>query len=419
VLFRSLTGTGWGEAAILEVQSLLEDIHFATSEHTLLVERTYISKAHAGKLVLDLPEQAGFSTYKISLYQPELTAELVQVVSPESVETEQEATGMVILRNTGTCKWVDGEIGLAVYQSAEANCTAMTVQSWCSQDTSSGELCALPVKLPAGEAPGWYTCTFRMVDRQGRWFGPAVFASYRVVELDAPRKLVAFREVGHVRLKWFAPCPRQTLDRIQKPQDVEASIRPNQVNAYRLYRADGFQRPMNLLKQFPAEVTGFVDDNLEMDRPYFYAISAVSVDGVESRLSNEDNARALSAPRIWDAEIVQHTIPTLIAQGEMKTVTVTLRNTGTKPWDFSKPEEEKWFYLNNTQLWGSQEEEDLPKISIVKGALLSPGETLEVSFPFSGPQPGIYENHWVLCVSLRNKRVYFGTPLLVETVVTP
>ena len=47
-----------------------------------------------------------------------------------------------------------------------------------------------------------------------------------------------------------------------------------------------------------------------------------------------------------------------------------------------------------------------------------PGETVEVSFPLTGPQPGRYENHWVLCISLRGQRVYFGTPLLFETEVT-
>jgi hypothetical protein len=395
-----LSRTGWAEAATLEICSLLEDIHFATSQHITLAERIFQAKAQAGKLVLDLPEQAGFSTYKISLHQPDLAAEFVQVISPELVETGQEAQGMVILRNTGTCTWPDKEIGLAVYQVEEARRKPQTAENWCTQNTAPGELCALAVNLPASEAPGCFTGTFRLVDHQGRWFGPVIFISYSVVELDAPRKLVAFREVGHLRLKWFAP------------------VHASGVSAYKLYRADGFQQPMNLIKQFSADLTSFVDDDLEMDRAYFYALSAVSTDGIESRLSNEDNARALSTARIWDAEIVQHTIPERIAQGEMRIVSVTLRNTGTKVWDFGKPKEEKWFYVNNTQLWGSQDEEDLPKITIVhQESVLSPGEMVEVSFPYAGPQPGRYENHWVLCVSLGGKCVYFGTPLLVETVV--
>lgn len=395
-----LAGTGWAEAATLEVHALLEDIDFATGEHLTLAESIFQAEAQAGKLVLDLPKQAGFNTYKIGLHQPDLAAELVQVISPQPVETGQDAQGMVILRNTGTRPWPDEEIGLAVYRVEKARGPAQTAENWCSRDAGPGELCAFAVNLPAGEAPGCYTCTFRLVDRQGRWFGPIIFLTYTVVELDAPRKLVAFREVGHVRLKWFAP------------------VHSSRVSAYKLYRADGFQQPMKLIKEFPSNLTSFVDDELEMDRAYFYALSAAGTDGAESRLSNEDNARASSIPRIWDAEIVQHTLPAQIRQGEMLTVTVRLRNTGTKPWDFRKPEEEKWFYLNNTQLWGSQEEEDLPKYTIAhQGGVLAPGEMVEVNFTYTGPQPGRYENHWVMCVSLGGKRVYFGTPLLIETVV--
>jgi hypothetical protein len=70
------------------------------------------------------------------------------------------------------------------------------------------------------------------------------------------------------------------------------------------------------------------------------------------------------------------------------------------------------------QQWGCQDEARLPAIALTK-TVVKPGDTIQVSFPYSGLSPGRFENHWVLSMDLAGKeRVYFGTPLLVETFVS-
>jgi hypothetical protein len=185
-----------------------------------------------------------------------------------------------------------------------------------------------------------------------------------------------------------------------------------------VYRAEGFRKPFALLKT--TNETTFVDEPPVKDQAYYYRVVAIDSQGRRSRSSNEDNAKALSQPRIWDAEIVEHTIPPHMRVGEGRDVSVTLRNTGSKAWELARPKSEIRFLLSTTQLWGDQEEARLPKIDLPESGTVNPGQTVTVTLPYAAIRSGESENHWIMCMDIAGKgHVYFGTPLLVETTVEP
>jgi len=156
-----------------------------------------------------------------------------------------------------------------------------------------------------------------------------------------------------------------------------------------------------------------------MDKAYYYHVVAVNGRGKASRPSNEDNAKALSQPRIYDAEIVRHTIPAEAQLGQAVKAEVTVKNTGTKEWDLTRPDEIS-FSLDTMQLWGSQDETILPRIPISRKTSIKPGESVKLTVPFAAPSTGRHENHWVVSVDVAGKgKAWFGTPLLVETNVKP
>lgn len=229
-----------------------------------------------------------------------------------------------------------------------------------------------------------------------------------MTDSGAPRKFVAHREIGHVRLQWFPP------------------ERDGEIKSYELYRADGFDKPASRI----AEVTGtsYIDGEVQPDHAYYYHVVAVDARGRRSRPSNEDNAKALSKPRLYDAEIVAHTVPASVRQGEPVTVTVEIKNTGSRSWDIAHPERLR-FWLQTSQLWGSREETKLPQIAFGEGKVIAPGQSVTVSFPYVGPRTGRFENHWVMRLAATDadpktgkpvtREAWFGTPLLVETVVLP
>jgi hypothetical protein len=219
-----------------------------------------------------------------------------------------------------------------------------------------------------------------------------------VTDPHVPRKFIAFREVGHIRLKWFAP---ELTDDVRR---------------YEIYRSDGFEKPAVLL----AKVTGteYIDENVVKDRAYYYHVVAVNKAGHRSRPSNEDNAKALSKPRFYDAEIIAHTLPTEMRAGDHVTATITLRNTGSKPWDITRSQKDLWFNFGCTQQWGSMDEGQLPRMALPGSKPIRPGETVTITVPYTAPRPGRFENHWILCMDIVGKgRAYIGTPLLVETTV--
>ena len=222
--------------------------------------------------------------------------------------------------------------------------------------------------------------------------------STQIIELDAPRKFVAHRELGHVRLVWFTP------------------VRRGGVKAYEIYRAEGFQKEFKLLAQ--TQRTDYLDENLDKDKAYYYYMVAVRADGRRSRSSNEDNARALSKPRIWDAEIVAHTVPTGVMMKEPVTATISIKNTGQRAWDLAARDGAITFRLKTTQLWGCMEDGRLKDYPLGASGVIEPGQTVLVQITYIAPATGLFENHWVVCLDAKGKgRAFVGTPLLVETEV--
>lgn len=390
-----LRETGWSDGEALIVTTKNQSIDYATGSVTDNWERTVKKSVGKGSVELDLPRAAGFTTVDVALAAPKLDAELAGQVLPERVEVGNTEKCLVTVKNTGKSAWIKGSVAVFSYDAPDAPKPA----SWkIDREVKPGDSVMVTVSLPKADAPGRIARTFRMRDKKSGWFGPMFAVAARVTDSECPRKLVAFRERGHIRLKWFAP---ENSDAVQ---------------SYEVYRADGFQKPFSLITA--VQGTDYVDSVPVPDKAYYYQVAAIDANGRRSRMSNEDNAKAISQPRFWDAEIVDCHVPARMKLGEPTTVTLTIRNSGSKTWDLSNPEGARIF-LNTTQQWGCQDEGLLPDIAL-GSAPVKPGEEIKVSLPYAAPREGRFENHWVLCGDMAGKgRFYFGTPLLAETVVDP
>jgi hypothetical protein len=334
---------------------------------------------------------AGFTTILVAPDRPALAAECVgrHLVGRPVVGEPIEA--VVVLRNTGAEAWPAGAIRLGL-TGIEGKGRARPIPSV----VPPGSCATVTLKLPASENPGYVTHFTRLRSLRGREFGPVFAISATVSDPDAPRKLVAFRELGHVRLKWFGP----------EREPAAAS--------YAIERADGFLQDFHPLDT--AVGTEYLDANLQPDHVYYYRVAAVDRRGRRSRPSNEDNARALSRPWTWDAEVVSHTVPGRMKLGQSESVRITLRNTGRKAWDLTHGEGGTRFVLTTTQLWGEQNEDHLPRVEISGAGPVEPGQEVTLTLPYAPIRAGRFENHWVLTMETKaSGRVYFGTPLLVET----
>jgi hypothetical protein len=391
-----LKKTAWADGTALKAHALQEDIDYATGQHTTHWEKTLDLEVKNGAAAVSLPEGAGFTTIRIERAQPEFAAEYVQQVMPAAVEVAKAARGQIVVRNTGKEEWKPGKIVAAPYDRSDpaAKSKALPLE----QRVAPGQTGALAIEFPAQERVGYTTCQYRLRDNHGHWFGPVMSVSTEIVELEAPRKFVAHRELGHVRLVWFAPVHREGVE------------------SYRIYRAPGFQKEFKLLAQ--TQRTDYIDENLDRDKAFYYYVVAVRADGRRSRPSNEDNARALSRPRIWDAEIVAHTVPAIVKMGEPGTAAITIKNTGQRAWDLAARDGLTTFRLNTTQLWGSTEEGKMTDYPLGSSGVIEPGQTVSVQIPYAAPAAGLFENHWVVCLDAAGKgRAFVGTPLLVETEV--
>ncbi len=384
-----LAETGWPDGAPVVVDVRNQTIDYATGAQTTNWTKTIRSSVKSGRLALSLPELAGFTTLDIRRDRPEMDGEIVsQVLCSDSI-VGKPIDCIVVLRNTGTSPWPAGQVGLAL-------CGQTKTREWkIAAEVKAGEVATVNVQLPPADASGRVSYALRL--RSGRQeFGPAFVVSAQCTDPTTPRKLVAFREFGHMRLKWFAPKQADTVDH------------------YELYRAPGFGENFALVSEVRG--TSYIDTELETDKAYYYRVVAVDKSGRKSRPSNEDNARASSTRRIWDAEITEHDVPERIGFGESRNVTVTIRNTGTKPWD--PGDSRSRLFLRTTQQWGVNDEDKLPRFALGSGGVVRTGETVKVSFPLAAWRAGRYENHWVLCLEVEGQPcAYIGTPLLVETVV--
>ncbi len=403
----NLTTTGWMTNAPLVVTVTTAQIDFRTGEKKVLSTQTHDGHVGESFLEVDLPEQGEFVTITVEPAVGGWKAEFEGAVWPKVAEVGEDLTGFVVLLNTGGQSWKKGEVVLASATSTSALPSEGSLRWELPQDVTPGEKVAIRIHLSAGQSAGRFWNSFRLQSKAGKGIGPMFGVTTQVVNLQAPRKLVAHREMGQIRLKWFAPVKGKTPV------------------AYELERAEGFEQPFTLLTK--TVETDYIDQAVTPGKAYYYRVVAVDANGQRTQPSNEDNAKAITQPRILDAEIVSHNVPARVRVGDVTEFTVTIKNTGTKTWRLNQPEAVKYWF-QPTQLWGIQNEAQLAKAVFTGATEIKTGDTVTVSFPYVGRKPGHFENHWIVRMEVPEaarknadqgltQHAYVGTPLLVETVV--
>lgn len=392
-----LAKTGWPDGTKVAVAMLSESIDYATGKHS--VSKSGFSQGGGviagGALVISNPPIVGFHTMVLQPYQALDCRELTQSWL-KAVETGVTPKGTIAVLNTGSRIWRKGDVTLAMYTPSHPEIAPVDNEIFgLNERCVSGQTTAFNVDMKGAKSPQNLTRFLRMRDGEGHWFGPMIAASVTVKEMSAPRKLVALREMGHIRLKWFAPLEGAGL------------------KEYDLQRADGFDKPFASLKKIAASQTEYVDADVEKDRAYYYRAVSVFNDGRVSRPSMEDNAKAISRPRIYDAEFVEQNVPETVRRGDMTTITLKVKNTGLQAWKFGSKEIE--FHLACTQIWGDQTERTFAS---KRDGIVQPGEVAVFEIPYCGPTTGRFENHWIMRIVVPGTSwAMFGSPLMVETEV--
>ena len=374
-----------------------QDIDYATGKVTDRWTRILHAK-NAGGSRLVLPETAGFTTVEKSALPGRSTPRRLWSRSlPRKLEVGSPWEYKIVVKNTGRSTWTEDRVTLV---SCDGPADREPIVGKLNKDVKPGEQVVVAVFFPAADMAGYVSHACRLHNGQSGWFGPRCAVSVNVADSRAASKTYAFRESGHIRLKWFAPATPGAMTgyEVHPHRRLPQAIGP-----------DCFRTRHGLPRR----------RSPEKPRHYYYHVVAIDRDGRKSRPSNEDNAKALGKPRFWDSEIVDHDLPVRIQAGQTHLATVTIRNTGSRAWDLTRPGSEFRLSLNAMQQWGCQDEARLPAIALKKTVVKPGGNTIQVSFPYSGLSPSSFENHWLLSMDLAGKeRVYFGTPLLVQTLVT-
>lgn len=386
-----MRNTGWSTGDRLVARYGNEDINYATGVHTPGMSRS-IQCTMDASLMLELPSMGGFTTITITHDNPAFNAEFIRQETNDPGVVGRPLKGSITVKNTGASMWLKDDVTVAISDSASVRTVGRL-----KGDVAPGETVTIPVRLPTSKASGYITNPLRLKTGKKAWFGPACSFSVTVTDPTAPRKLNAFREVGHIRLQWFVP------DNGKAPK------------CYEIQRSEGLDMPFKPLARVTE--TGYLDNAVQMNKAYYYRVLIVDGKGKVSRPSNEDNAAAITNPRFYDAEIIESDVPETMAEGSTATVKVKLKNTGSKAWDLTNPDHLKFFF-NTTQQWGNQDENALPDIAFGKTDTINPGDTVTVEFQLAAPKTGRFENQWIVSLEVDRKyRVYFGSPLLAETVV--
>lgn len=401
--------TGWGNKIKINVNAKNELIDFNTGIHSAIWSKNYIIEPDKDRVSLNLPKSNGFTTIHMTVEKPEYMSEEVGKVFPDSVETGDMPAGYIILKNVGASKWSKSKVKLAPYSidNNPASRQLSEVSFRLDRNICVKETVAIPVKLPGQNVPGLKSYSLRLTNGID-WFGPMFCISTNFVDTKRPRKLVAHREQGHIKIQWFAP------------------IGSENIKYYELYRSERYKSKPDLIQKI--DNTEYADRDIELDKAYYYYVIAVDNEGNKSRPSVVDNAKAISKPRIYDAEVVKFDVPAKVRVGDLYEIKITFRNTGKKTWDLSNPSKIR-YWVQTTRLWGISDEKRLPYFELKGSKTINPAQTVTASFPFVGPKPGRYENHWILRMEVpdgKNKNglngpvqyAYFGTPLLKETIVT-
>lgn len=390
--------TGWPEGAALQVAGNCKRISFDTGDAIAVWDQPNIAgRVKNGGVDLSLPASPGWTALRLSRDHPDFDARLVKAILPDSAAANEPVRAQLVVANQGKETWAKGHaIQLRLVPTGDL------IQSRPLQaSVRPGEAACFELSLPAVADPQQKTWTVRLAQaRRGHApvaFGPAMDLCCRIVDNRRPAKFFANRELHHIRLTWLPPAS-------------------GKVQHYEIFRGKGLNCAKQLLKTTTS--LEYVDAEVQPDSIYEYEVVAVYQDGTRSVASAPDAARALSQPRLWDAEITTQTVPTVLTVGEPQSTTVTIQNTGSKEWDL-RPDSGMRVYLQTAQLWEQRDEGRLPQISLGEPRVIAPGETVTVTFPYAGRSPGCFENHWSMRLEAKAGRgAWFGTPLRVQTRVS-
>ncbi len=377
-----LAATGWVAGTPLEVRTQGAGIDYRTGAETPgPVRRTPV--VAASSLRLPVSTGAPFTTVRIVRARPAIDGAIALPDAPAECGVGEIASVAATVTNTGTAAWTAGCVDIRI-----GGRTLWTLRDDLVPGASTADL----LRLPRAACAGQTAHLLRLAHAKGRAFGPATVAVVRAVELQAPRKLVAHREVGRIRVQWFAP---------------EGGV----ADRYVLMRADAFGGKATAVATTRA--TMVLDTPPLRDHAYWYHVVALDARGRRSRPSNEDNAKAISKPRLWDAEVTA-SAPARMRLGEQAELEITIRNTGSQAWDTAA--QAYRLHLALTRQWDAAKES---RIDLPAGPPVPPGGSVKLRLPYATHRPGRFENHWAFAMEVPGKAVvHLGTPLLAETVVT-
>lgn len=377
---------GWPDEDPVELEVVQQSINLATGELSAragAISRILLS---GGRAVIELPVLEGWTTLFLRPAPGAPLAATPLLCAPRRpARVGRPLEWQVCVENCGRASWLPGAIVLD--GGSRMDPVELT------RKVEPGETADLVVRAPAPTTAGRVAIPLRMRTRDLRGFGPQFLAVARVEDEPPLRKLVAHRGDGRILVQWF------TSPAVEAAQKVE------------LYRAEERGKPLKLL----AELAGssYVDRAVEPGRAYWYQVKFPPGSSVQGE-SPRDGVRVAARPRLFDADVLEHTIPRQLRRGGACTARVTLRNTGTRAWHLERSR----YALSAVRLWGESDEKKLPAISLGSAGEVAAGETVVLELPLAALREGVFENHWVLTLDPPGKdRAYFGMPILAETTV--
>ncbi len=120
----------------------------------------------------------------------------------------------------------------------------------------------------------------------------------------------------------------------------------------------------------------------------------------------------LSGTPLMDAEVVSHTFPSSLHPGEVREVTLTMRNSGsTTSWDY--PQHRLHSKNSPEDGWG------ITTKLLNDGETVAPGDTKTFSFFIVAPlTPGTYDCNWRMLLLAAGQFVFFGETAIASVEVT-
>lgn len=385
--------TGWNEGTALRAAWINETIDLTTGKRTVHEQNEREATVKQGKIALQVPKGNNWTT--IRLRPTQNSAEVIATGWPGEGEAGAPLAGSVTVRNAGSADWPgDGKITVREYDDRAPQRLTVALGEL-TEGVKAGAIGSIALQTEAANVPQRQRLRARLYhegkDPSG-WFGPVIELFTDVRNSRAPREFIALREVGHTRLSWFAPA-------LGAPE-----------HGYEILRAEGIDGEERAVAKVTA--TEYIDKDVKPDVEYYYRVRALGAHADDSAVSRRDNARGISAARIWDAEITGYQVPGKVKRADPTQINVTVKNTGRSAWKAA----DAAISLRGTQLWGERNIAALPRLGLSKD--VAPGESITFELPYVAPTEGEFQNHWVMHIDTpKVGSAWFGSPLRVMTTV--